>query len=39
MSQSTSNRRSHGTGTLYSQAQADGQEVWYGRWHLAGRRG
>jgi hypothetical protein len=34
MSQSTSNRRSYGTGTLYLQAKADGQEVWYGRWHL-----
>lgn len=38
MSQKTSNRRAHGTGTLYSQERASGQEFWYGRWHLGGRR-
>lgn len=38
MSQKTSNRRAHGTGTLYAQERANGQEDWYGRWHLGGRR-
>jgi integrase len=38
MSQKTSNRRTHGTGTLYVQERANGQELWYGRWHLGGRR-
>jgi integrase len=38
MSQRTSNRRAHGTGTLYAQERADGQKVWYGRWYLGGRR-
>jgi hypothetical protein len=32
MSQKTSNRRTYGTGTLYVQERADGQELWYGRW-------
>jgi Phage integrase, N-terminal SAM-like domain len=38
MSQETSNRRAYGTGTLYVQERANGQELWYGRWHLGGRR-
>ena len=38
MSQKTSYRRPHGTGTLYVQERANGQELWYGRWHLGGRR-
>jgi len=38
MSQKTSSRRAHGTGTLYSQERASGQEFWYGRWYLGGRR-
>ena len=38
MSQSTSDRRAYGTGTLYVQERANGQELWYGRWHLGGRR-
>lgn len=38
MSQRTSSRRAHGTGTLYAQERANGQEVWYGRWYLGGRR-
>src|SRR4249919_852803 len=38
MSQRTSNRRAHGTGTLYAQERANGQEVWYGRWYLGARR-
>lgn len=38
MSQSTSTRRAHGTGTLYVAERADGREVWYGRWHLGSRR-
>lgn len=38
MNQKTSNRRTYGTGTLYVQERADGQELWYGRWHLGGRR-
>jgi integrase len=33
-----SNRRAHGTGTLYAQKQANGHEVWYGRWYLGERR-
>jgi integrase-like protein len=31
-------RRSNGMGTLLIQTCADGQEVWYGRWHAGGRR-
>lgn len=31
-------RRAHGTGTLYAKEIASGQEVWYGRWYLGGRR-
>jgi hypothetical protein len=31
MSQKTSNRRAYGTGTLYVQERANGQELWYGR--------
>lgn len=38
MSPSTSIRRAHGTGTLYVQERANGQELWYGRWYLGGRR-
>lgn len=38
MSQKTSNRRAYGTGTLYVQERANGQELWYGRCHLGGRR-
>lgn len=38
MSHSTRGRRAHGTGTLYAQKRANGHEVWYGRWHLGGRR-
>jgi integrase len=38
MSQKTSNRRAYGTGTLYIQERTSGQELWYGRWHLGGRR-
>lgn len=38
MSQRKSSRRAHGTGTLYAQERANGQEVWYGRWYLAARR-
>jgi integrase len=38
MSQQKSNRRTHGTGTLYVQERANGQELWYGRWYLGGRR-
>jgi integrase len=38
MSQKTSSRRAHGTGTLYAQERANGQEVWYGRWYLGERR-
>jgi|GEM_PF-6780917 len=38
MSHSTLSRRAHGTGTLYAREQASGQEVWYGRWYLGGRR-
>jgi hypothetical protein len=30
MSQKKSNRRTHGTGTLYVQERANGQELWYG---------
>jgi hypothetical protein len=38
MSEKTSNRRAHGTGTLYVQERANGQELWYGRWYLGGQR-
>ena len=38
MEDKASLRRPHGTGSLYVQARANGQEVWYGRWHLGGRR-
>lgn len=38
MSHSTRSRRAHGTGTLYTEKRANGLEVWYGRWHLSGRR-
>lgn len=38
MNPKTSTRRAHGTGTLYFKERANGQEVWYGRWHLGGRR-
>jgi integrase len=38
MSHTTRSRRAHGTGTLYAQKRANGQEVWYGRWHLDERR-
>jgi len=38
MSNKASNRRAHGTGTLYVQERANGHEAWYGRWHLGGRR-
>lgn len=38
MSQKKSSRRAHGTGTLYAQERANGQEVWYGRWYLGARR-
>lgn len=38
MSHTTRSRRAHGTGTLYAQKRANGQEVWYGRWHLGERR-
>jgi integrase len=31
-------RRSNGAGSLLLQARADGQPVWYGRWHASGRR-
>jgi hypothetical protein len=31
-------RRSNGTGSLRLQTRADGQEIWYGRWHAGGRR-
>jgi integrase len=31
-------RRAHGTGTLYAKEIASGQEAWYGRWYLGGRR-
>jgi integrase len=33
-----SNRRAHGTGTLYVHERANGEEAWYGRWHLGERR-
>lgn len=38
MEDKASLRRPHGTGSLYVQARTNGQEVWYGRWHLGGRR-
>jgi hypothetical protein len=38
MSHNTSNRRAHGTGSLYTQKRANGREVWFGRWHMGGRR-
>ena len=38
MSQKTTTRRAYGTGTLYVQERANGQELWYGRWYLGGRR-
>jgi len=38
MEDKASMRRPHGTGTLYVQARANGREVWYGRWHMGGRR-
>jgi integrase len=38
MEDKASMRRPHGTGTLYAQARANGREVWYGRWHMGGRR-
>jgi integrase len=38
MSHDASNRRAHGTGSLYVQQRANGLEAWYGRWYLGGRR-
>src|SRR4249920_1062794 len=31
-------RRTYGTGSLLVRTQADGQEVWYGRWYVGSRR-
>jgi integrase len=38
MSDDTTSRRAHGTGSLYVQKRANGREAWYGRWYLGNRR-
>lgn len=38
MGNKAGNRRAYGTGTLYVQQRTNGQEAWYGRWYLGGRR-
>jgi integrase len=38
MSSTDPNRRSYGTGSLYTRADSHGRETWYARWHTAGRR-
>jgi integrase len=34
----TAARRSYGTGRLYTRADRNGRETWYGKWHVNGRR-
>jgi len=34
----TPTRRSYGTGRLYTRADRNGRETWYGKWHANGRR-